>query len=380
MKSQRIFSMDRYALLITCIAVLACNNDSNWSANALSPTDAQGVSTQAQATAQGGNFMRFVQHKVIDRQATGRQAISFLVPIGWTVKDSLFWVYQDPIVPIRYGALCESRDGSMKVNLYADYRTVWSRGMMTTQGERPPSNIINALKFSISRLKPGVQVRYTEQQIIPAMAMPSQQNGNIRSRSTSERGYVKFEYMQNGQAKEEVLYGKLETNQISTMGTNNPDAIAWTLDEAISCSANKGQLEMCKKIALTIRASARMTLPFYNRLVQVVQLLTDKYYADVFAAGQISKIISQTNDQILKTISDSYWSAQRSNDRVNQQFSDYVRGVDRYNDGSGLELQLPSGYNNAWSNPNTGEYFVSDQPGFDPSRELGGNWKQLQRR
>ena len=120
-----------------------------------------------------------------------------------------------------------------------------------------------------------------------------------------------------------------------------------------------------------------MTLAFYNKFIQVTQLLSDAVYQRIYAAGQISKIISQTNDQISKTISDSYWNTQKSNERNNQQFSDYLRGVDRYSDGQN-NIQLPSGYTNAWVN-DKGEYLLSETNSYDPNQELNGNWKQLDR-
>ncbi len=83
-------------------------------------------------------------------------------------------------------------------------------------------------------------------------------------------------------------------------------------------------------------------------------------------------------DAVSKSISDSYWNTQKSYDRTNQQFSDYLRGVDRYSDGPN-NIQLPSGYSQAWVNEQ-GEYLLSETQGFNPNQELQGNWKQLDKR
>ncbi|MEO8583559.1 MAG: hypothetical protein ABI415_07170, partial [Flavitalea sp.] len=117
---------------------------------------------------------------------------------------------------------------------------------------------------------------------------------------------------------------------------------------------------------------------FYSRYMQVVKLLSDQVYAQIYQAGQISKIISATNDQISETITSSYWNTQKALEKSNTQFSDNMRGVERYRDGNS-EYQLPSGYNNAWVN-NKGEYLMSDQPDFDPSVTENGNWKQLNKK
>jgi hypothetical protein len=147
MKLLRLLTIKRNILLVTCIAIVACNNNNR----SLSPRSGDGRDDESlQEAGEPGNFLKFVQHKVMDRQATGKRAINYLIPEGWTVNDSLFWVYTDPNVPIRYAAACESRDRSQKIEIYPDYRETWSRGMMRTQGQKPPSDIIAGLKWIIN--------------------------------------------------------------------------------------------------------------------------------------------------------------------------------------------------------------------------------------
>ena len=145
----------------------------------------------------------------------------------------------------------------------------------------------------------------------------------------------------------------------------------------MACRAEKGKLEDCRKIAQTVATSAQLTKPFFNRLAQVMQLLSDQVYAQIFQAGQISKIISQTNDQMIANIDHQYQQIRQASNRTNDAFSDYMRGVDRYSDGS-TEIQLPSGYSNAWIN-DRGEYLLTNTTGYDPSRDFNGTWKPLER-
>ena len=68
---------------------------------------------------------------------------------------------------------------------------------------------------------------------------------------------------------------------------------------------------------------------------------------------------------------------QRVNDKISQNFSDYIRGVDRYNDPfSGKEVELPSGYGTAWAN-NLGEYVVTDSPGYNPNIGSNLTWQPM---
>jgi hypothetical protein len=41
-------------------------------------------------------------------------------------------------------------------------------------------------------------------------------------------------------------------------------------------------------------------------------------------------------------------------------------------------VELSTGYQGAWTN-GLGDYLLSDSPGFDPGRDLGGNWRELVR-
>ena len=66
-------------------------------------------------------------------------------------------------------------------------------------------------------------------------------------------------------------------------------------------------------------------------------------------------------------------------DKVSQKFSDNTLGIDRYYDPyEEREVQLPSGYNHAWSN-NNGEYIMSDNPNFNPNVGSNLNWESMKR-
>lgn len=97
-------------------------------------------------------------------------------------------------------------------------------------------------------------------------------------------------------------------------------------------------------------------------------------------AGAISQTISQNSDEIRQEYSDSYKKAQDTNDKINQDFSETIRGVNTYsNPYEDRPVELPSGYNDAWVNAN-GQYVLSNQSGYDPN--VGGTteWKRMDQR
>ena len=76
----------------------------------------------------------------------------------------------------------------------------------------------------------------------------------------------------------------------------------------------------------------------------------------------------------------SYEQRQATQDRINQNWSQYLRGVDEYRDPvAGRAVELPSGYRNAWVNGN-GEYLVTESVNFNPNVELNGNWQKMERK
>ena len=315
--------------------------------------------------------LKLIKQELIDKEGTGMVAATYLIPSGWNVNDRLYWEYKDATVPIRYQGTIQNNDGTMAIQTWADLRSAWTTGPSGTSGYRPPSDIVTGIKNLINSERKDKNVRYIDQKILAT----NQQAGNPSQ--FNQTGVVRIEYEENGQTYEEEFYGQLdESDAVTPSVMGNMESLVWAASSMYACKAIKGQLDDCRKMAQTIKSSVRYTLPFFNRLAQVVQLLSDQVYAQIYQAGQISKIISATNDQMIANIDASYRQSQQTSDRINNQFSDYIRGVDRYTDG-GNEIQLPSGYDNAWVN-NRGEYLLTNTPGFQPNNN-DDNWKPLQK-
>jgi hypothetical protein len=120
-------------------------------------------------------------------------------------------------------------------------------------------------------------------------------------------------------------------------------------------------------------------LEWFNRYAQLVQALSRAQVQQIRAAGEISRIVSQTSREISDMMRESYEQRQASQDRINDRWSQYMRGVDKYYDPIAQRpVELPSGYTNAWVN-GQGEYIVTESVNFNPNVEVGGNWQKLGR-
>ncbi len=359
----------RIAVLILVIALTpGCNKQDSSSPGAKeSPAPA------------AGRMVRFLKHEVRDREGTGLVAATYLVPKEWTVHDRLLWEYRDCFNPIRYSAKLQSSDGSLKIEVFPDIAASWSMGPYGTQGMRPPANVKEALRQFVNSVRPGRKLHILSEKAIPGSSTPPTQMGGSVTQTSTAGGILRVKYQEKNRSVEEEFYATLSVVKVATQGVVYLESNVWTLSGLCSCTASGGNLEDCRKLVLMIRSSSHLELPFYNRYVQVQKLLQDQAYARIYQAGQLSRIISQTNEQISQSISDGYWERQKSNDRINEQFSDYIRGVDRYSDGGGTVYQLPSGYTNAWVN-NRGEYLITDQTSFNPNVEFKEEWKPLEKK
>jgi len=89
---------------------------------------------------------------------------------------------------------------------------------------------------------------------------------------------------------------------------------------------------------------------------------------------QISKTQSEIGDMIM----DSYQKRNDAYDRIFDNYSQAIRGVDSYKDPiNDWKIDLPTGYDNAWTNGS--EYIISDDAGFNPNVGSTQNWEQMKR-
>ena len=92
-------------------------------------------------------------------------------------------------------------------------------------------------------------------------------------------------------------------------------------------------------------------------------------------AGEVSRIISQTNNEISDMIMDSYNKRQETMDHIHENYSDYIRGVEQYRDPfDNKPVELPSGYQYRWRN-RLGETIISNNPDDNPNKYSNSDWQ-----
>ena len=149
------------------------------------------------------------------------------------------------------------------------------------------------------------------------------------------------------------------------------------LDRVVAMRADRGQLEAARPIELAIVNSSRINMQWFNQYAQLVQALVDAKLREIRAVGEFSRALSRASDQISDERRRHWEDTNRSQDRIDREWSEYIRGTETYQDPvRGEPVELPSGQNHAWVSRG-GEYFLTDNPNFNPNLELDGTWVEM---
>lgn len=128
-----------------------------------------------------------------------------------------------------------------------------------------------------------------------------------------------------------------------------------------------------------IVSSSRINLQWFNAYLQVWEMWKANVMQSIQNAGNLSRYISGINNQITAMNREAWEQQQASHERISRRFSEYIRGVDTYqNPVTNQPVQLPGGYGRAWTNA-LGEYIVSGSSSYNPNIGSSTNWQPLQR-
>jgi hypothetical protein len=83
------------------------------------------------------------------------------------------------------------------------------------------------------------------------------------------------------------------------------------------------------------------------------------------------------SDEVSQDNLKSWEDRQAVNDKIVDDFTHGILGVDKYYDPIAEKtVELPSGYNNVWTN-SLGEYVLADDPGYNPNIGSNLNWQPM---
>jgi hypothetical protein len=339
---------------------------------------------------------------VFDQQFMNMEAFRFLVPKDWLFNGGITWNFaRNPPEPFTIYTV-SSPDGSSVIQQFPRVNLFWSQNQMSQATYvqmgatimQPLAAVDFLQRVFIPQARPGVSgLKVIETQPLPALAQYSLQVSNMMLylfgqispfnftyENRADSGRVQVEYTQNGRRVIEDFTATLNyfiANMPTMSGMSIPD-ISWA---ASVTSFRAPAEEMAAKVRMfQIAVYSRYDNPAFNvgntRLCAIITREKLRQQQAIFARyQQIRQTLSECDDIIMQV----YQNKNASFDRMFDNYSQALRGVDTYVDPvNKWNIELPTGYDNAWTNGT--DYVFSDSPSYNPNVNAGGNWTQMTRK
>lgn len=312
-------------------------------------------------------------------------AYRMLVPTGWKVDGGVAWrpnaanlavnhmVVLDPTE--RMGLFFYPTDALCYDNSLAMYGFMEGSNYLGNEVRVPIQNVTEYVtRFMLPRYRPNTQARVVSTTELPKVATAVQAaiaEPGVRKSVLAAK--VRVEYDFRGVPTEEDIFCTLAFAVSDAL----PTYLMWGPHQLYGFAAPKGQLDAMTPVFQTIAGSVTVDLEWYNKYRQVSQLWYQRMEQSIRDAGALSRYISQINDEITDINRSAWEHHQRTMDRVNRQFSEYIRGVQTYhNPFTQMPVQLPAHYNHVWAN-SLGGYVLTNSPSYNPNQHSSQNWVPL---
>jgi hypothetical protein len=380
-----------YLILVLLIALISGCGDGS----AKSRGDDRGNSDISDSSRPAGRLTRFKSFSYIDKNGTGIEAFRLLIPADWRFEGGISWVLDNPGLPATAHFRVSDPGGSREFEVFPNLPFFWSDNRMLLDmfpigsryfgnEVRPPLGPLAALnEIVIPLFRRNVSgLKIISQENLPDLAESLGAGQSQPGVSTSASGAkVRIEYIRAGKPMEEEIYAIVESASFPIQTMYGPATnMNWYVDYIFSFKAPKGELDGQAKTFQTIARSFRLSPKWFSKYSQLVEYLIQSQIQQIRNVGELSRIISRTSDEISDISMRAYNNRQKVNDRIADNFSRYIRGVDEYyNPIEEKNVELPSGYENAWTN-SLGEYILSEESGYNPNIGSNLNWRRIERR
>jgi hypothetical protein len=343
------------------------------------------VSAKNTAGAPAG-ALRLQTLSVHDKAAAGGiEAFRMLIPVGWQTSGGVEWRHNQSNLATVVMRIWNPK-GSEALELFPIVPFTWTQGGIVFFP--PGSNYMGNVVMPVVA-EPGVFVqkvvlprhrqkaaglRLVERTPLPDVAKAVA--GGIQEQGVSKQvkaEKVRIEYQEGGKAMQEDIYCVMAYSTSAIL----PGTTFWGPERLYSFRAEKGKLDETAKLLHTMVASMKINLAWFNQYLQVVQLWQQGQRQSIQSAGELSRYIAKTNDEISAMIRQSYETRQASQDRISANFSRSIRGVESYhNPFEGRPVELPSDYRDVWVS-SKGEYLFSNDAGVNPNVGDTQTWKLM---
>ena len=242
---------------------------------------------------------------------------------------------------------------------------------------------------------PDVEVDVVEEERLPQLAAslrPASPEGAPPPQGDGAR--VRIRYTLEGRDLEEDVFCVVSSVKTQAgSGLLAEEQVHWVAESLFAFRAERGRIDPMTRASMASVRSLRMNPQWFaayqaesQRILQeriVMQQVLQQMAAQQRASFQrqmhrlsdVSRTLSDTSDMIMA----GYQERSASYDRMSQGWSEAMRGVDSYAVPGGGSVELPGGYQHAWTN-GLGEYVLTDSSFLNPNQVASGNWEVITRR
>jgi len=359
-------------------------------------TCSAGIATSAQ-----DQMFAFRKHVVIDRNGFGYEAFRLLVPKGWHFKGGVSWDYNKFPAEVSTAFTITSPDGGSVLEQFPHINLFWSQdqnmqfshsraGMEILQ----PMGAIEFLKnFFIPRFRSKVSsLKVIQTQDLPELAQQTRDLAQLQLNIfgqispfqfayelRADAGRLKMEYSRGGNriVEDVTVAVTYIISYMPAMYGGSVQGISW-IPIVTSFRVPEKEIDNRIKIFKIITDSRKDNPVWAENCLKLSATVTRDQLRHQRAIFNRMQQISRTQSEIGDMIMDSYQKRNDAYDRIFDNYSQAIRGVDSYADPiNNWKIELPAGYDNAWTNGS--DYIISDDPGFNPNVGSTQDWQRMSR-
>ncbi len=348
------------------------------------------------------NVMRLMPSVIVDATGFDRPiaAATIFTPYGWRAQGGVLWANDFACTNgYAFNWSATSPDGSSSIWILP--QTAWEWNNTGLGAARPGcmilqiTNVRDYLQATVSKLIPGARfLDYRDRPDLVAEVgiQPSRTPAAMgESRTWGEGGEILFAFTDKGRDMRGTLSAVITfgstISDTGAMFRNDPTAIGSPFANQPPMQSNFGR---AMPAFAAIAPNGQFNFAYFEALRKSIKVNPDwinRITNHDLRIGQIaveesrkrSEIVMQSNAEIARIRNEAWRSQQESADKRVQQFIDVIRGVTTYKDSNapGGTVGVQGDGNYAWR-LSDGSYVTSDNPNFDPSRDMQMSGERLE--
>jgi len=320
---------------------------------------------------------------VNDPMVDNVEAFRMLVPESWRMEGGIVW--QGELATLAYLQMRVAEPSGVRaLEVFPIIPYTWNErgylgfppgslylGMYVVQPMDPDAYVRGMLLPQMrGTVRPTIVRSEPLPDLVKEVAATVQEPGAVKQVAATR---TRIEYQQNGKAIEEDIYCIIVYAQVPAL----PGVTMWGPERLFGFRAEKGQLDRQAPLLQAMSASLRLSRGWFARYLQVREMWVQNQMDAIRRAGELSRYLARTSDEMSEMQQRAWENRQASDDRRAEAFSEYIRGVETYHDPyGGRNVQLPSGYGDVWVSRG-GEYILANDPNFNPNVSATGTWQRV---